>query len=134
MPDEVLYYRLKFKRKTTAGWAALNPVLLPGEPGVEVLSNGRERLKLGDGSKAWDLLPYFDDGSNITNGGGLTAYVHNQSSPSTTWTINHNLGYRPSVELLDAGSQEIDGEVSHPTTNQTIVILQPATAGIARLL
>lgn len=63
-----------------------------------------------------------------------TSYLHEQPTPSTTWTINHNLGYRPSVELLDAGSQEIDGEIAHPSVNQTVVTLKPATAGIARLI
>ena len=61
------------------------------------------------------------------------SYLHTQSTPSTTWTINHNLGFRPTVELLDAGSQEIDGDVAHPSINQTIVTLNPATAGLARL-
>ena len=64
---------------------------------------------------------------------GSGAYVFTQSTPSTTWTINHNLGFRPTVELLDAGSQEIDGEVAHPSVNQTVVTLNPATAGLARL-
>ena len=67
-------------------------------------------------------------------GGGAAAYVHTQSTPATTWTINHNLGFRPSVELLDSGSQEIDGAIAHPTVNQTVVTLNPATAGLARLI
>ena len=66
-------------------------------------------------------------------GGGTSAYVFTQSTPSTTWTINHNLGFRPSVELLDTGSQEIDGQIAHPSVNQTVVTLNPATAGLARL-
>ena len=64
---------------------------------------------------------------------GSGGYVFTQTTPSTTWTINHNLGFRPTVELLDAGSQEIDGDVAHPSINQTIVTLNPATAGLARL-
>jgi hypothetical protein len=64
---------------------------------------------------------------------GAGAYVHIQSSASTTWTINHNFGFRPTVELLDTGGQEIDAEVSHPSINQTVVTLNPATAGTARL-
>ena len=64
---------------------------------------------------------------------GSGGYVFTQTTPSTTWTINHNLGFRPSVELLDTGSQEIDGEVAHPSVNQTVVTLNPATAGLARL-
>jgi hypothetical protein len=67
-------------------------------------------------------------------GGAGAAYVHTQASPATTWTINHNLGFRPSVELLDSGSQEIDGAIAHPTGNQTVVTLNPATAGLARLI
>ena len=65
---------------------------------------------------------------------GGAAFVFEQVSPATTWTINHNLGYRPSVELLDAGSQEIDGDVTHPSVNQTVVTLNPASAGLARLI
>lgn len=62
------------------------------------------------------------------------AFVYQQVSPATTWTINHNLGYKPSVELLDSGSQEIDGDVAHPSDNQTVVTLNPASAGLARLI
>ena len=65
---------------------------------------------------------------------GGTLYVHTQSTPATVWTINHNLGFRPSVELIYSGSQEIDGDISHPTVNQTVVTLNPATAGLARLI
>lgn len=65
---------------------------------------------------------------------GGAAYEFVQASPATIWTINHNLGYRPSVEILDAGSQEIDAEVAHPSVNQTVVTLNPASAGLARLI
>lgn len=62
-----------------------------------------------------------------------TAFVYEQMTPSSTWTINHNLGFRPAVELLDSGSQEIEADVSHPSVNQTVVTLTIATAGLARL-
>lgn len=65
---------------------------------------------------------------------GGTVIVYQQAAPATVWTINHNLGYKPSVELLDAGSQEIDGDIAHPSINQTIVTLNPASAGLARLI
>lgn len=69
-------------------------------------------------------------GENGTSGGGFT---HTQSSPSDTWIINHNLGYRPSVELIDIGGLEIEGEVQHLSLNQTVVRFNVATAGFARL-
>lgn len=67
-------------------------------------------------------------------GAAGNAYIHTQATVSATWTINHNLGYRPSVELLDSGSQEIDGDIAHPSVNQVVVTLSPPTAGLARLI
>lgn len=65
---------------------------------------------------------------------GITPYEHSQASASFTWIINHNLGYRPSVELFDSGSQVFDGYIAHPSVNQAVVELTVATAGFARLL
>jgi hypothetical protein len=62
-----------------------------------------------------------------------TSYTHTQTVPSETWSINHNLGYRPSVELMDAGGNEIEGDIVHASDNQLSVSLKPATAGLARL-
>jgi hypothetical protein len=93
------------------------------------------------GSTAVVTVPVTSTVTAITAGpqgpsgtGGASAYQFVQASPATTWTINHNLGFKPSVEILDAGSQEIDGEVAHPSVNQTVVTLNPASAGVARLI
>jgi hypothetical protein len=56
-----------------------------------------------------------------------------QPSSTTNWTINHNLGFKPSVDVYDTGSQQIQAEVSHPSTNQTVILLTAPTAGFARL-
>lgn len=56
-----------------------------------------------------------------------------QPTPLSTWTINHNLGFKPSVELFNSGSQEIDGDVVHTSTNQTIVSFTVPVSGFARL-
>lgn len=77
--------------------------------------------------------PQGEQGPTGPAGPASAFYVHTQSTAATTWTINHNLGFRPAVELLDSGNQEIDGDISHPSINQTVVTLNPATAGIARL-
>lgn len=61
------------------------------------------------------------------------AYVHQQVSASATWTINHNLGYNPSVEIMNAANREIDGDVYHININQTIVMFNVPVAGTARL-
>ncbi len=83
------------------------------------------------GTDNWlDLVPL----SGITGPAGAPAYVHQQSTPATTWTINHNLGYRPSVEVFDSGSSEMIAEIVHPTVNQALVNVNPASAGFARLI
>ena len=45
-----------FKVNTRIQWAAINPVLLAGEPGIE---SDTENLKIGDGRTTWSGLPYF---------------------------------------------------------------------------
>lgn len=91
-----------------------------------------------NGSSTVVTVPVTNTVTAITQGpqgpAGAAAFVYQQTSPATTWVINHNLGYKPSVELLDSGSQEIDGEISHPSDNQTVVTLNPASAGLARLI
>lgn len=66
--------------------------------------------------------------------GSNAGYNHVQGSASNTWTINHNLGYRPSVELFTTGGVEFEAEVIHTTVNQCIVYLATAIAGSARLV
>jgi hypothetical protein len=94
----------------------------------------------GDGSSTVVTVPVTSTVTATTvgpqgpKGDAGTGFEYVQAAPAATWTINHNLGFRPSVELLDAGSQEIDGEVAHPTVNQTVVTLNPASAGLARLI
>ena len=56
-----------------------------------------------------------------------------QTTPATSWTINHNLGYKPSVEVFSVGSQELDADVVHTSINQTVIGFTVATAGFARL-
>jgi len=91
-----------------------------------------------NGSSTIVTVPVTSTVTAVTQGpqgpAGGAAFVFEQVSPATTWTINHNLGYKPSVELLDTGSQEIDGDVAHPSANQTVVTLNPASAGLARLI
>lgn len=81
---------------------------------------------------AGEVLKY--DGSKWVDGTDEgAAYVFTQATPATTWTINHNLGHVPSVEVFDSGSQEVDADVSHPNLNQTVIVFSVPLAGFARL-
>ena len=125
MTTKTYNVRLKFVRKTTAEWAAETTVLLAGEPGIEVLADGTEKEKLGNGVDLWSNLPY-------KTAVGIS-YFHNQPTPSNMWTMAHNLGFTPSVELFDTGSCEVEGSVVHPSNNVCIAYFTIPIAGFARL-
>lgn len=98
----------------------------PGAAGVGIPAGGTTNQYLIKNSNT----DYDSKWANVV----ISGFNYQQTTPSTIWTINHNLGYFPSVELLDSGSQEIEGTVSHVNVNQVVITLSPATAGIARLI
>jgi hypothetical protein len=66
-------------------------------------------------------------------GGGDLAYVHTQTSPATLWTVVHNLGKNPSVEVVDSGGSEIIPDVHYDNINQVSISFGSATSGKAYL-
>lgn len=52
--------RIQLRNDSPSNWAAANPVLLAGEIGLEI-DSARNRMKIGDGTTAWNDLPYFLD-------------------------------------------------------------------------
>lgn len=54
MPRENL---IQLRRGTTAQWTSSNPTLADGEPALNATTG---RVKVGDGSTAWNDLPYSD--------------------------------------------------------------------------
>jgi hypothetical protein len=61
------------------------------------------------------------------------AFTHSQPTPAAIWTMPHNLGFRPSVELLNSGGQEIEGDVLHLSENVCVAYFNQPIAGLARL-
>lgn len=43
----------------------------------------------------------------------VAAYTHDQGSPSATWTVTHNLGYRPNVAVVDSAGTVVEGLVTY---------------------
>lgn len=83
--------------------------------------------------------PEDDPANNRTNvpvggGSGVGGYNHTQGSASTTWTVNHNLGRVPIVELRSVGGVLIEADVTHTSINQTVIQFATAQAGTARFV
>jgi len=64
---------------------------------------------------------------------GKQAYIHTQSTPSATWTINHNLGRKPSVTIVDSSEKVVFGDITYVTDNQLTVSFSAAFGGKAYL-
>ena len=74
--------------------------------GVDARIGGIDQLDTLDKS---NLVTAINELAARGNGGSTTggvAYTHLQSLPNTVWTINHNLGMRPAVTILDTGGNE----------------------------
>ena len=64
---EVTYKTIfKFKRGTSEAWTIINPTLAEGEPGFE-LDTGK--LKIGNGTTAWNDLAYFGGDFSVSADG-----------------------------------------------------------------
>ena len=60
--------RIKLRRDTASNWTDANPVLALAEPGLET---DTRKVKYGDGTTAWQDLPYSSAGVDIGNDGQI---------------------------------------------------------------
>lgn len=57
-------------------------------------------------------------------------YVHVQSSATTTWSVPHNLGYRPGgVTVVDSGDSVVYGDVQYVDDNTMTITFSAAFGG-----
>lgn len=69
--------------------------------------------------------------SNCEVVGTDKTYVHTQSSPLTTWTVNHNLSKIPSITVTDSLKEVIYADITHSSTSQAIISFSTASTGFA---
>ena len=61
------------------------------------------------------------------------SFTYEQQSNSTTWNVTHNLGYNPSVDIIDYGNNNIEGDISYTNTNSLTITLSTPASGYAYL-
>lgn len=72
----------------------------------------------------WTVSP------NATGGaGGTDFFQHDQPSPAPVWTINHNLGRRPSVTVRSVGGLKVEPDILHVSDNQVQILFSAPFAG-----
>ncbi len=78
--------------------------------------------------------PTVDTGGASGDGGGNTfQYVHTQLAASASWTIQHYLGGRPSVTVVDSGGTVVVGDVTYFNDNEIAVNFSRPFGGRAYL-
>ncbi|AXI83449.1 hypothetical protein FUT69_08425 [Xylella taiwanensis] len=95
---ETLQYRFVLRRGRAATWTARNECLLAGEFGLETDTG---KLKIGDGSTAWNALDYMKAGTPIGTanaGRGVTIDVTNPQVPVLSVLV-YEAG--PGIDITD---------------------------------
>lgn len=130
MPDKTINTRQQQKRDTAANWTTNNPILLAGEFGIESDTN---KMKVGDGTTAWNNLEYFSGGSLIlynTTGqntdGAMTQKAVTDAIPTTLSDLTEDSTHRLVTDTEKAtwnAKSDFSGSYNDLTNKPTIPTL-----------
>ena len=100
---KVLKTTFKVRRGQSQVWADINPILAEGEPGYELDTH---RLKIGDGEKSWNELPYI--GGSSTEIPELQEYVTKEELESLVKDYIPSSEKENQIKVLSDGTMEIN--------------------------
>lgn len=92
--------KIQIRRGTAAEWISANPILLNGEQGLET---DTKRTKIGNGTSAWNSLPYEYIGAT---GSGT-----NQIFYDNDIVITQNYNLSPNKNAMSSGPLTIGNNV-----------------------
>ena len=61
------------------------------------------------------------------------AYTHTQNAVSSTWSITHNLGFKPNVTTTDSAGFSMEGTVNYTSATTLTIDFGFGTTGFAYL-
>lgn len=103
---------------------------------LDALRSQVRRILHGDAAGAWtDDVPVVEGarvGLTGLNAAVIRPYTHTQTTASALWTVNHNLGFKPNVQLLSTGGVVLEADVVHASDNHCLVYFAVAVTGSAR--
>lgn len=127
----------------TSSWLSVGPVQGPrGDTGATGAAGQRGATgprgdvgpqgPKGDTGATGATGPKGDTGS-VANIVQLISFTYEKQSNSTSWVINHNLGFRPNVIVMDYGQNNIECDIEHVSENQLTLTFSEAISGYAYL-
>lgn len=93
----------------------ISTIVVPNPTDISVISIGEQG-------------PAGIDGIDGSSG---ARYVHTQSSPSTSWTITHNLAAFPSVTVVNSAEDVVYGDINYISNNVVSATFTAAFSGKA---
>jgi hypothetical protein len=118
--------KIQMRRDSAANWTAANPVLLRGEFGFEYDTN---KIKIGDGSTAWNSLEYIFISQNLVvtsvagKTGAVTLNTNDVSENNSLYFTNERA--QSAVSSSFSFAQEIHVAKNGNDTNSTGKPFQP---------
>jgi hypothetical protein len=107
-----------------------------GEIFVKV-QNGFELKELHDvslnGVQNNDVLSYESSTGLWKATKAALRYMHTQTAAISTWTIVHNMGYMPSITVIDSGGNEVEGSIVYNSTDTLTLSFSTEMSGVAYL-
>ena len=63
----------------------------------------------------------------------VISFKYEKQSPATEWNITHSLGFRPSVNVMDYGSNNVECDIEHINENSLKLTFSEVISGYAYL-
>jgi hypothetical protein len=84
----------------------------------------------------WSLLVLWDEitgppGPAGPAGPAGTTYAFTQTTPSSVWNIQHNLGYYPAITVIDTSGHVVYADIEHLSTANALVNFPSPATGMA---
>lgn len=112
------FRRILIRRDTAANWTASNPTLGAGELGGETDTG---KLKIGNGSTAWNSLSYQAGVTSVNGNTGIVTGLATTNNASFTGTFSAPTGTITSTMLADGTivNADINASAAIATTKIT---------------
>lgn len=72
-------------------------------------------------------------GTSADDIASLVSYMHIQTTPATTWTINHNLNFYPNITVFDSAGTQVEGSETHTSATTLTITFSSSISGKAHL-
>lgn len=96
----------------------------------KIIVDSRTSIRVVD---AGPVGPRGATGATGAPGAASSTFMHVQNAPATTWEVQHDLGFYPSVQIIDSGGSVHFGSVTHIDLNSLEVTFSSAFSGTAAL-